>query len=139
VLDVRVRHGGQALEGGRAGGDGGQAPRDVAAVGLDVQVGERLDHRPLGGAQVAQGDEVVGQRSRPVGGPGVEGGHEMGRRNQAVLEGQQAQQEVAVGGHGASSRGLVTVRRLPPWQSPGRRPRHGPDCMRMAPGCQRRR
>jgi hypothetical protein len=100
-LDVRVLHGGQALERGLAGGDVGQAPRDVAAVRLDVQVGQGLDHRPLGVAQVAQGDEVVGQGSRLVAGPGMKSGHELGRLDQASLQREQAEQEVAFGGDGS--------------------------------------
>ena len=104
-LDLRVPDRREALERGLAGGDGGQALLDVAAVGLDVQVGQGLDHRPLGVAQVAQGDEVVGQGSRLVAGPGVEGGDELGRLDQAVLQREQAEQEVAFGGHGASSSG----------------------------------
>ena len=104
-LHRRVLHGGQALERGLAGGDGDEAAHDVAAVGLDVQVGQGLNHRPLGGAQVAQGDGVVGQRSRLVAGPGVEGGHELGRLDQPGLQREQAEQEVAFGGHGHSPGG----------------------------------
>jgi hypothetical protein len=49
-MDVRVPQTRQALAGGLADRESGQAPLDIAAVGLDVQVGRGLDDRPLGGA-----------------------------------------------------------------------------------------
>ena len=57
------------------------------------------------GVEVAAGDEVVGQRPGLVAGPGLEGGDELVLVDQAVLQGEQAEEQVAVGGdggHGAS-------------------------------------
>ena len=96
---------------------------DVAAVAPRGAGRPGPRHRPLGGVEVAAGDEVVGQGPGLVAGPGLEGGDELGLLDQAVLQGEQPEQEVAVGGHGATSRrGSGTARRLPPWQTPGRRP-----------------
>ena len=94
---------GEALAGGLAGGDGGQALLGVAAVLLEVQGDQGLDAGALRGVEVAAGDEVVGQGPGLVAGPGLEGGDELGLVDQAVLQGEQAEEEVAVGGHGASS------------------------------------
>ena len=55
ALDVGVADGGQALAGGSAGGDGGQAPLDVAAVLLQVQGDHRLDAGALLGVEVRRG------------------------------------------------------------------------------------
>ena len=107
ALDVRVAELGQALAGRAAGGNGGQAPGRVAAVRLDVQGGQGLDGRPLGGIEVPQGDEVVGQGPRLVAGPGVERGDELLLVDQPGLEGQQAEEKVIVGGHGALPWGWV--------------------------------
>ena len=70
-------------------------------MGLDVQGGQGLDGRTLGGIEVAQGHQVVGQGSRLVAGPGVERGDELLLPDQPRLEGQQAEEEVAVRSHGA--------------------------------------
>ena len=62
------------------------------------------------GVQVAAGDEVVGQGAGLVAGPGLEGGDELGLVDQAVLQREQAEEEVAVGvgGHGeAPGHGVV--------------------------------
>ena len=52
------------------------------------------------GVEVAAGDEVVGQGPGLVAGPGLEGGDELGLVDQAVLQGEQAEEQVAVGGDG---------------------------------------
>ena len=87
---------GQALAGRPAGGDGGEALLHVAAVGLDVHGRQGLDGGSLGGIEVPQGDQVIGQGSRLVARPGVERGDELSLLDQAVLQGQQAEEEVAV-------------------------------------------
>ena len=84
--DVRVAQVRQAFQCGPSGGNGGQARGDVAAVGLDVQVGQGFDDRPLGDVEVAECDQVVGQRPGLVAGPGVEGGQELRRLDQVVLQ-----------------------------------------------------
>ena len=63
------------------------------------------------GVEVAAGGEVVGQGPGLVAGPGVEGGDELALVDQAVLEGEQAEEQVAVGGdggHGRASREAST-------------------------------
>ena len=50
--------------------------------------------------EVPQRDEVVGQRPGPVAGPGLEGGDEPGLVDQAVLQRDEAEEEVSVGGEG---------------------------------------
>ena len=99
----RGRRAGQALAGGAAGGEGGQALLGVAAVLLEVRGDQGLDGGPLVGVEVAAGDQVVGQRPGLVAGPGLEGGDELGLVDQAVLQGEQAEEQVAVGGHGGVS------------------------------------
>jgi hypothetical protein len=102
-LDLRVAQVGQALARGPGGGDGGEALLRVAGVSLDVQGGQGLDGGSLGGIEVAQRDQVVGQGPRLVAGPGVERGHELRLLDQAGLQGEQAEEEMAVGvraGHG---------------------------------------
>ena len=93
-LDVGVAEPGQALAGGAAGRDGGQALLGVAAVLLQVQGDQGLEHGTLLGVEVAAGDEVVGQRPGLVAGPGLEGGDELDLVDQAVLEGEQAEEQV---------------------------------------------
>ena len=91
---------GQALAGGAAGGDGGQALLGVAAVLLEVAGHQGLDGGSVVGVEVAAADEVVGQGAGLVERPGLEGGDELALVDQAVLQGQQAEEQVAVGGEG---------------------------------------
>ena len=62
------------------------------------------------GVEVAAVDEVVGQRAGTLSrGPGLEGGDELALVDQAVLQGEQPEEQVAVGGGAAmvrSSRSL---------------------------------
>ena len=67
---------------------------------FEVQRDQGLDDGALVGVEVAAGDEVVGQGPGLVAGPGLEGGDELALVDQAVLEGEQAEEEVAVGGGG---------------------------------------
>ena len=103
---VGVAERGEALAGGAAGGDGGEAPLGVAAVLLQVQADHRLDAGALLGVEVAAGGEVVGQGPGLVAGPGLEGGDELALVDQAVLQGEQAEEQVAVGGDGGHGAGL---------------------------------
>ena len=65
-----------------------------------MQGDQGLDRGTLLGVEVAAGDEVVGQGPGLVAGPGLEGGDELALVDQAVLQGEQAEEQVAVGGHG---------------------------------------
>ena len=69
---------------------------------LVVQPHHRLDRGPSIGVQVAAVDQVFGHRAALVATPGPEGGDELGLIDQAVLEREQSEEEVAVGvgGHG---------------------------------------
>ena len=60
-LDVRAADPCQALLRRLTGRDRGQALLHVAAVGFQVDLGQRFQQRPLGGSQVASGFQVVGQ------------------------------------------------------------------------------
>ena len=76
-----------------ASGDAVFSPR-LAGFVLDAFAGT---------IEVAAVDEIPGQRPGPVAGPGLEGGDELGLIDEAVLERQHPEQEVAVGGgHGAA-------------------------------------
>ncbi len=55
----------------------------VAAVLLDVACHEGVDGGSVVGIEVAPADEVVGQGAGLVEGPGLEGGHELGRPRNA--------------------------------------------------------
>ena len=70
--------------------------------GFQVDVGQRLQQRPLGRRiEVAAGFQVVGQAPGLVERPGLEGGHELALVDEAVLKGEQSEQEMTVGGaHG---------------------------------------
>jgi hypothetical protein len=67
---------------------------------LQVQPDHGLDAGALVVVEVAAGGEVLGQRPGLVAGPGLEGGHELDLVDQAVLERQQAEEQVAIGGDG---------------------------------------
>jgi hypothetical protein len=81
-------------------------------VPLEVLRGQRLDQAALLDVEMNEGLEVVGQGPGLVAGPGVEGGHELGLVDQADLEGQQAEEEVAVcvDGHRVCPRATVRGR-----------------------------
>ena len=71
-----------------------------AAVGVDVHGRQGLDGGPLGSVEVPQPDEMVGQSAGLVAGPGVERSDELRLLDQPVLQGEQAEEEVAVDGDG---------------------------------------
>ena len=105
AVELRVAEGGEPLAGGPAGRERGEALLGVAVL-LEVPRDEGLDGGAVVGVEVAAGDEVVGQGSRLVAGPGLEGGDELDLVDQAVLQGEQAEEQVAfgIGGHVRSSR-----------------------------------
>ena len=110
LLDVGVGEGGKRLAGGPPGGDGGEALLGVAAVLLQVQPDHGLDAGALVGVEVATGGEVLGQGPGLVAGPGLEGGDELDLVDQAVLQGEQAEEQVVVGGDGGHGAGLPGCR-----------------------------
>jgi hypothetical protein len=74
---------------------------------LEVARHQGLDGRAVVGIEVAPVDEVVGQGASLVERPGLEGGDEPALVDQAVLQRQQAEEQVPFGGgggHGASLR-----------------------------------
>ena len=64
---------------------------------LEVQRHHRLDARTLLGVEVATADEVLRQRSLPVARPRLKRRHELRLVDQAVLQRQQAEKQVAEG------------------------------------------
>ena len=80
----------------------GQALLDVAVVCFQVGTGQHFEQRPLGAGQIAAGFQVVGQASRLVESPGLEGGHELALVDDSVLKCEQSEEQMAVGasGHG---------------------------------------
>ena len=98
--DIRVADPRQALPRRLAGRHRGEALLDVAAVGFQVNLGQRLQQRPLGGGQVASGLQMVGQALGLVERPGLEGGDELALVDDAVLKCEQSEEQMAVGGGG---------------------------------------
>ncbi len=112
AIEVEVADGGERLAGGGSGGHGREAAGRVAAVLPQVQADHGLDAESLVVVEVAAPDEVVGQGASPVAGPGLEGGDELPLVDEAVLECEQTEEQVALGGDGghvASSRGFGAV------------------------------
>jgi hypothetical protein len=67
-----------------------------------MQVGQCLEGCAAGGIDVPERDQVVGQGPQFVAPPGMECGDELRLLNQAGLQCQQAEEEMAVGGHGST-------------------------------------
>jgi hypothetical protein len=86
-LDVGIAEPSQALVSGAAGRDGRQASLDIPVLG-DVQAHHRVDDDPLAVVKMTEGDEMVGQSTGLVEGPGLEGGHELDLVDQTILEGE---------------------------------------------------
>src|SRR6478752_9629183 len=91
--EVRVAEVSQAVADRPGGGDGGEALLHVAAVLLEVLGDEALQQGTLLGVEVAAGDEVLGQGPDLVASPGLEGGHELDVVDQAVLKGEQSEEQ----------------------------------------------
>ena len=94
----------------------------VAAVLPEVPCDEGLDRGAVVGVEVAPGDEVVGQRPGLVAGPGLEGGDELALVDQAVLQREQAEEEVA---RGIESGGMMVGSERGIAARPGSKPRKG--------------
>ncbi len=87
----------QAPSGRRAAGSRGQALRGAAAVLLEVAGDEGLDGGAVVGVEVAAGDQVLGQRPPLLERPGLKGRDELRLVDQAVLQGEQTEEEIAIG------------------------------------------
>ena len=119
-LDLAVAECGEALAGRSSGGNGGQALLGATAMFLLVEPDHRLDHAALVGVQVAAVDQVFRDLAALVATPGPEGGDELVLIDQAVLEGKQSKEEVAVridGGHGTDLLGVGQGARSPTMSS----------------------
>ena len=106
-LGVTIGDGVEGCASGRSRGDGGEAPLGAAAVLLQVPGHQRLDGGPVVGVKMAHGDEVLGQRPALLERPGLEGPDEPGLVDQAILQGEQTEEEIAIGiggGHDTVSR-----------------------------------
>jgi hypothetical protein len=66
-------------------------------VAGEVGGGEALQQRPVRRVEMARRDEVVRQGAALVAGPGVKGGDQVRLVDQAVLEREQADEEIARG------------------------------------------
>jgi hypothetical protein len=86
----------QALAGRSARRDRGEAPLQVAVL-LEIASHQGRDGESIVGIEVAAADEVVGQGAGLVERPGLEGGHELDLVDQPILEGEQSEEQVAVG------------------------------------------
>ena len=95
---------------GTSDGKDGKALLEVAAKGLEMHTGDGLDRGAARGIEVPERDEMVGQRSALVASPGGECREQRPLVDQAVLEGQQAEEQVARGvgrlGHGGGSHSI---------------------------------
>ncbi len=100
-LDLRVADPRQALSRRIAGRNRGEALLHVAAMGFQVNRSQRFQQRPLGGGEVASGFQVVGQAPGLLERPGLEGGHKLALVDDPVLQREQSEEEMAIGGdHG---------------------------------------
>src|SRR5262249_34874177 len=73
------------------------------------------DGGPLGSVEGPQPDEMAGQSAGLVAGPGVERGDELRLLDQPVLQGEQAEEEIAGGGDGGPE--ALPFRRTGPTRS----------------------
>ena len=85
--DVQSAKLSQARAGEAVGGNGGEALLHVT-VDLDMKSREALEQGPLPGGQVAQGNQMLGQRSRLIALPGARRLGELSLFDQAVMDSQ---------------------------------------------------
>ena len=105
-LDVRAAGVRETFASRAPDGQDGKAFTGVAAEGLEVEAGDGLDGGAARGIEVAEVDKVVGQGSALVASPGGECREQRPLVDQAVLQGEQTEEEVAIGidgGHGDGS------------------------------------
>ena len=96
-LDVGIADSGQMLAGGTARVDGRQALFGIAAMLLEVARDQSLNRNSVIGIEIAAGHEMIGQRAALVAGPSLEGGDELTLVDQANLQREQAEEQVARG------------------------------------------
>ena len=98
--DVDIARRDEAGDDRARGRDGREALLDVIAMPFQMLGGEPFQECPIVGVDGSLDQEDLGDRSALVSRPGVEGGHEYRLVDHAVLQGEQAEEEVAVGRHG---------------------------------------
>ena len=97
-LNIGVADPRQALLRRFAGGDGGEALVDVAAVGFQMKRGQPLEQRPAGSREIASTFQVIGQAPGFVERPGLERRNELDLVDDTVLEREeQSEEEMAIG------------------------------------------
>ena len=85
---------------GRDGWNGGQGERGVAAVAINVQSGQAFQQRAMRPVEEAERDKMIGQWPLFVASPRLERPDELDLVDQSVLEREQSEEEMAVGGGG---------------------------------------
>jgi hypothetical protein len=100
-LEIDVAELGQAFASRLASGECGEALLDVTSVALEVSQDESFDRNAVVCIQIPSIDEVISQRSSLVAGPSVERGDELRLLDQAILQGEQAEQKITIGSHRA--------------------------------------
>ena len=95
-LDVGVCDPGQPLAGRAAKLERRQGPLGVAAVAVEVSLGQRVQHRAVGRRDGALVHQKAGQRLARGGRPGSKSGDELVAADHPVVQGEQAEEEVAV-------------------------------------------
>jgi hypothetical protein len=78
---------------------------------LNMKSRHGIDDGPPGLIEMTQADEVVGETASLIEGPGIEPGHKLRLVDQSVLEGDQAEQEVTIGGDSSHRIGLLVTLR----------------------------
>ena len=103
-VDLRAANPSQALSRRLAGRDGGHAFLHVAAVGVQVDLDKPFQQHSLGPVQVTARFQVVGQTVRLIQRPDLKCGHELALVDDPILQREQSEEEMAVGGgvHGAA-------------------------------------
>ncbi len=99
-LDLRAADPRQALLGRLAGRDRGQALLHVTAVGLQVNSGQPFKQRTRGGGEVTAAFEVICQAPGFIERPRLEGSYKLALVDDPVLEREQPEKEMTVGGGG---------------------------------------
>ena len=101
-IGVAQRH--ERFPGGRASRHGGEAPPRIPVL-LQVKAHHRQDAQALLAVHVPASNEMIAQRPAPVAGPRLKGGDELHLVNQAVLQREQPEEKIVIGGHRSGSLG----------------------------------
>ena len=100
-VDVGVAETCQLLADGAACRDRSQTHLVVSAVLFQALLDQGLDSGTVICVKITATDKVLGQTARLVERPGLEGGDELSLVDQPILEGNQAEEQVFLGGDGA--------------------------------------